>query len=54
MSSSPRLRPAVRGLIIDNTNSVLMVKLVFPHGAWWVMPGGGIEENEDLHTALQR
>jgi 8-oxo-dGTP pyrophosphatase MutT (NUDIX family) len=31
-----------------------MVKLVFPHGVWWVMPGGGIEENEDLHTALQR
>lgn len=54
MSSSPRLRPAVRGLVIDNSNSVLMVKLVFPHGEWWVMPGGGIEENEDLHTALQR
>ncbi len=52
--STPRLRPAVRGLVIDHDNLVLMVKLVFPNGAWWVMPGGGIEENEDLHTALQR
>lgn len=54
MTSSPRLRPAVRGLVIDPLNAVLMVKLVFPEGVWWVMPGGGIEENEDLHTALQR
>lgn len=54
MTPTPRLRPAVRGLVIDSSNSVLMVKLVFPNGVWWVMPGGGIEENEDLHTALQR
>ena len=52
--TTPRLRRAVRGLVIDHDNLVLMVKLVFPNGTWWVMPGGGIEENEDLHTALQR
>lgn len=52
--STPRLRPAVRGLVIDPTHAVLMVKLVFPNGVWWVMPGGGIEQHEDLHAALQR
>ncbi len=54
MTPSARLRPAVRGLVIDSSNDVLMVKLVFPEGVWWVMPGGGIEENEDAHAALQR
>ncbi len=52
--NTPRLRPAVRGLVIDTNNHVLMVRLVFPHGAWWVLPGGGIDPGEDHHTALQR
>ena len=54
MSNSPRLRPAVRALVIDHTDQVLMVKLVFPNGVWWVLPGGGIEENEDHDAALRR
>lgn len=54
MSLSPRLRPAVRALIVDQSDHVLMVKLVFPHGVWWVLPGGGIEVNESVHDALRR
>lgn len=54
MSARPRLRPAVRALIVDESDLVLMVKLVFPHGVWWVLPGGGIEDSEDLHDALRR
>ena len=54
MSISPRLRPAVRALILDQADHVLMVKLVFPHGVWWVLPGGGIETNENIHDALRR
>ncbi|MFM7262453.1 MAG: NUDIX domain-containing protein [Acidimicrobiales bacterium] len=47
-------RPAVRGLVIDDDDHVLMVRLVFPHGAYWVLPGGGIEEDEDVLDALRR
>ena len=54
MSHSPRLRPAVRALVVDDSDHVLMAKLVFPHGVWWVLPGGGIEPDEDIHTALRR
>jgi 8-oxo-dGTP pyrophosphatase MutT (NUDIX family) len=54
MSTAPRLRQAVRGLVIDHDNHVLMVRLVFPHGAFWVLPGGGIDEGEDHMDALHR
>lgn len=54
MNHTPRLRLAVRALVVDHADQVLMVKLVFPHGVWWVLPGGGIEEGEDLDAALRR
>lgn len=54
MNHTPRLRPAVRGLVIDHDDLVLLVKLVFPHGVWWVLPGGGIEAHEEPLVALQR
>lgn len=54
MTTSPRLRPAVRALVLDHDHQVLMVKLVFPNGVWWVLPGGGIEESENLADALRR
>lgn len=49
-----RYRPAVRGLVVDSAERILLVRLVFPHGVWWVLPGGGIEENETEHDALHR
>ena len=49
-----RFRPAVRGLVIDEDDHVLMVRLVFPEGAFWVLPGGGIDEGEDVLDALRR
>ena len=51
---SRRIRTAVRGLVIDDDDHVLMVRLVFPHGAYWVLPGGGIDEGEDVLDALRR
>lgn len=47
-------RPAVRGLVVDSEQRILLVRLLFPHGAWWVLPGGGIEPHEDEHEALHR
>lgn len=52
--SAPLLRPAVRGLVIDTHDRILLVRLVFPHGAWWVLPGGGISQSETAIDALQR
>ena len=48
------LRPAVRGLVIDTDELVLLVRLVFPHGVWWVLPGGGITDGESDIDALHR
>ncbi|MFM7124827.1 MAG: NUDIX domain-containing protein [Actinomycetes bacterium] len=47
-------RLAVRGLIIDDAGYVLLVRLVFPEGAFWVLPGGGIDTDEDVKDALRR
>lgn len=48
------IRPAVRALVLDPSDNVLLVRLVFPHGAWWVLPGGGIEVGENPLDALRR
>lgn len=54
MTSPLQLRPAVRGLVIDEHNRILMVRLVFNGRGFWVLPGGGIDPHEDIHTALHR
>jgi fumarylacetoacetate (FAA) hydrolase family protein len=41
------LRPAVRGLVIDHDDHVLMVRLVFPHGAF-LMTGTGVVPDSDF------
>jgi 8-oxo-dGTP pyrophosphatase MutT (NUDIX family) len=52
---APRLRPAVRAVVLDPNDRVLLVRLAFPTG-WdgWVLPGGGIEAGEDDLGALRR
>lgn len=53
--SRPRLRPAVRGIMLDPADRILLVKLELAND-WvgWVLPGGGIEPGEDPRAALQR
>jgi 8-oxo-dGTP pyrophosphatase MutT (NUDIX family) len=48
-------RQAVRGLIVDADDQVLLIKVTTPDG-WtgWICPGGGIEPGEDDATALAR
>lgn len=48
------LRQAVRALMIDPADRILMVQLSFPDWTGWVLPGGGMEEGEDHITALHR
>lgn len=54
--SEPNLRQAVRGLMIDPADRVLLVKIDLPWTDWagWILPGGGIEEGEDHRAALTR
>lgn len=55
------LRSAVRALILDEDDRVLLCRFVIPHPAVppqttavWAAPGGGVEPGEDQLTALRR
>jgi 8-oxo-dGTP diphosphatase len=53
--SGLRLRPAVRGFVVDPADRVLLVRFEFSDvGTVWATPGGGIEPGEDRHRALRR
>jgi 8-oxo-dGTP diphosphatase len=50
-----RFRPAVRALIVDPDERILLVRFEFDDvGTVWAPPGGGIEPGEDRFTALRR
>jgi 8-oxo-dGTP diphosphatase len=48
-------RQAVRGLIVDTDDRVLLIKITSADG-WtgWICPGGGVEPGEDDASALAR
>jgi TDG/mug DNA glycosylase family protein len=51
----PIERPAVRGLVLDADDRVLLVKFVDVVGqVWWATPGGGISEGESPEETLRR
>jgi 8-oxo-dGTP pyrophosphatase MutT (NUDIX family) len=59
--ASPRLRHAVRAIILAEDDSVLLCRFSFPHPAVptgatvvWAAPGGGIEAGELPLEALRR
>jgi len=48
-------RQAVRALILDPGDRVLLVKFVFPSGVEaWALPGGGLEDGETDEDGLRR
>ena len=58
---TPNLRRAVRAIVLDEDDRILLCRFVFPHPAVpaeaagvWAAPGGGIEPGEDHLTALRR
>jgi 8-oxo-dGTP pyrophosphatase MutT (NUDIX family) len=58
---TPNLRRAVRAIILDEDDRILLCRFVFPHPAVpaqakavWAAPGGGIEPGEDQLAALRR
>ena len=52
--SGLRIREAVRGLVVDQNNHVLLANLAFPARSVWVLPGGGLEADETHHQGLLR
>jgi 8-oxo-dGTP diphosphatase len=49
-----RIREAVRALVLDPADRVLLVRFEFPDGTRWALPGGGVEPGETDHDALHR
>ena len=52
----PPARPAVRALVLDPADRVLLVRFEHPvsGASWWATPGGGVDEGESDETALRR
>ncbi len=50
-----RIRQAVRAVVLDPDDRVLLVRFEFPDsGTKWALPGGGVEPGETDHEALRR
>ena len=49
-----RIREAVRAVVLDPNDRVLLVRLEFRHWTGWAMPGGGVDEGETDEIALRR
>lgn len=49
-----RIRQAVRALVIDPDDRVLLVRWLLGRYHVWGTPGGGMEPHEDLESALRR
>lgn len=56
MSDAPRLRHAVRVLLLDERDRVLLFRGEEPDTgrAFWFPAGGGLEEGEDVQSAAVR
>jgi TDG/mug DNA glycosylase family protein len=53
-SSGLPLRPAVRALVVDPDDRVLLVRFEWPDKTVWAPPGGGIDPGETDERALAR
>ena len=48
-------RPLARVLLLDDANRILLLQGRSPRGeTFWVMPGGGLNENESFVDAAYR
>ena len=52
--SELRIREAVRALVIDTDDRILLVRFDFPARTVWATPGGGMDPGEGPHDALRR
>ena len=52
--TEPRLRDAVRALVLDESDRVLLVRFEFPRWVGWATPGGGVNPRETDEDAIRR
>ena len=52
--TEPRLRDAVRALVLDEADRVLLVRFEFPRWVGWATPGGGVNSHETDEDAIRR
>jgi len=51
----PPVRPAVRAIVLDARDRVLLYRFISPGGhRFWSAPGGGVEEGETFEEAIHR
>ena len=48
------IRQAVRALLLDEHDHLLLVRFEFPTATVWALPGGGLEPDEDPTDGLRR
>jgi 8-oxo-dGTP diphosphatase len=48
------LREAVRAIVVDDAQRLLLVRFEFPDREVWAAPGGGIERGESHEAAVRR
>lgn len=49
-----RVRSAVRALVLDPADRILLVRFEFPDATVWGAPGGGVDEGETPEQAIAR
>jgi 8-oxo-dGTP diphosphatase len=52
--SELRIRPAVRAVVLDPDDRIVLVRFQFPDRQIWATPGGGIEPGESEDDAIRR
>jgi len=52
--SALRLRDAVRAVVVDPEDRVLLVRFEFPDWVGWATPGGGLDPGETDEAAIRR
>ena len=52
--SRPRIRNAVRAVVVDTDDRVLLVRFELPGWTGWATPGGGVSPGESDAEALRR
>lgn len=54
MTNDLNIRSAVRALIVDEYEHVLLLRFEFPDASAWALPGGGLEPGESPEECLRR
>lgn len=48
------IRSAVRAVVLDEADHLLLVRFEFPTASVWALPGGGLDDGEDPLDGLRR